>query len=227
MKLAIITATYDRPKQSSIDMLKHCWEFLSSQTHTEWKWFLTGDAYENNEEITSFVNTLPPEKISFENMKTPGERGILKGGLLWCNAGATAMNASIERALGEGFEWMAHLDDDDSWEDNHLESIFKGILFSEHAICVHTQSKFLKLKYPFPKIPGNVMCSGAIRLYSNVVHSSTAVKFSDTDLRYKTRGPVPADADLWNRLTEKHGKESLVHVPILTVHHTEEGNPNL
>lgn len=223
MNIAIITATYDRKNQSTLDLLQRCWDFISGQSYSKWKWFITGDAYDNIEELENFVKKLPKEKVSFVNLKTPGERGRLKGGRLWFNAGATAMNTSIERALSEGFTWMAHLDDDDVWDTTHLENIFKGISTHKEAICVHTQSNHLKKK-EFPHIPGGVTCVGKFNISGKVSHSATAVKFSKTDIRYKTSGPIPADANLFAKLIQEHGLSSIVHIKGVTVQHLDEKN---
>lgn len=217
--IAIITATWYRPDNSSIQKLEKCWEFLQNQTYKEWVWFLTGDCYENKEEILNFV--CGKEKINFSNMESPGERGKLPKKELWANAGATAMNESIKRAVENGFTWTAHLDDDDFWENNHLEIIEQNIRNFPNAVMMHTQARF-RDKPKFPQIPSEKPVAGLFPIGGRAVHSSIAIDFSKIHMRYKSTGLIPADCDLLNRICEEH-KKNVVHIPVLTASHLEEG----
>lgn len=213
MIIAIVTPTYYRENGKSLSYLENCWKMLQAQTHTEWKWFLTGDCYENRKEIEEFV---ADKNIDFVNTDQPGERGILEGYELWCNAGATALNLSIDRAIEQGYSWIAHLDDDDTWCPNHLEKTVKGIKRFPNSVLVHTQS-ILRKGGAFPKLNFKKIRKGRINIFKNVIHSSVTMDFSKVTIRYKNRGEEPADANMWKRIYKKYGKHRVVHVPAVTV----------
>ncbi len=104
MKIAVVTATYQRGDGNTPLVLTRAIESLKKQAHTDWKFFLIGDAYADQNEFNSFSNLLPSNKIYTENLPV-----------------------SIERALEEGFDYIALLDHDDLWYPDHLQLINEGI----------------------------------------------------------------------------------------------------
>ena len=83
---------------------------------------MTGDYYDDEVEWKS-LSFFNDSRVQMYNLPEPGERGKLTGRELWNNAGATAMNNAIGRVLGDGLEWIVHLDDDDDWDTDHLQNI--------------------------------------------------------------------------------------------------------
>lgn len=92
---------------------------------------MTGDKYDNHSEWKSlkFYND---SRVNMYNLPESGERGKIHPSELWLNAGATAMNNAIDRALDDGHEWIVHLDDDDFWDSDHLSTHF---LVCSHQAC--------------------------------------------------------------------------------------------
>lgn len=128
MKIAVVTATYQRGDGNTPLVLKRAINSLSKQSHTDWKFFLIGDAYENQDEFNSFSSYLPAEKIYTENLPISIEREKYPPGMdRWHVSGITPVNTGIKRALEEGFDYVALLDHDDIWYSDHLELINKGI----------------------------------------------------------------------------------------------------
>lgn len=128
MKIAVVTATYQRGDGNTPLVLKRAIESLSKQSYTDWKFFLIGDAYENQDEFNSFATILPSDKIYIENLPISIEREKYPPGInRWHVSGITPVNKGIERALEEGFDYVALLDHDDIWYSDHLELINKGI----------------------------------------------------------------------------------------------------
>lgn len=128
MKIAVVTATYQRGDGNTPLVLKRAIKSLNNQSHTNWKFFLIGDAYEDKDEFNSFSTLLPSNKIYTENLPISIERKKYPPGQdRWHVSGITPVNVGIERALSEGFDYVALLDHDDVWYTNHLELINKGI----------------------------------------------------------------------------------------------------
>ena len=128
MKIAVVTATYQRGDGNTPSVLTRAIESLKTQAHTDWKFFLIGDAYEDQNEFNSFSSLLPPEKIYTENLPVSIEREKYPPGPdRWHVSGITPVNTGIKRALEEGFDYVALLDHDDIWYPDHLQLINKGI----------------------------------------------------------------------------------------------------
>lgn len=128
MKIAVVTATYQRGDGNTPMVLKRAIESLKSQAHTDWKFFLIGDAYEDKDEFNSFSSLLPSKKIYTENLPISIEREKYPPGQdRWHVSGITPVNIGIQRALEQGFDYIALLDHDDIWYPDHLYLINKGI----------------------------------------------------------------------------------------------------
>jgi len=128
MKIAVVTATYQRGDGNTPLVLKRAINSLLDQVHKDWKFFLIGDAYEDQNEFDSFRSLLPKDKIYTENLPISIEREKYPPGEdRWHVSGITPVNIGIERALEEGFDYVALLDHDDIWFSDHLSLINKGI----------------------------------------------------------------------------------------------------
>ena len=207
MKIAIAIPTYQRPDGKSLGYLVRALNSIKEQTHKDYKVFLIGDKYEDQKEFEDIAtNIIDEDKMYFENLPVAIEREQYDGRDLWCWGGVNASNIGIERALNQGFEWVAHLDHDDYWSEYHLFDINKVIELYPEANFVYTSSTYKGLKHVLPK-----RCSLDDKIYKrfaepcNVVHSSIAFNCKHIKLRYKynfdRKGRSwPADADLWERI---------------------------
>ena len=109
MNIAITTATYQRPDGGTPEYLFRALNSIKEQHHQDFKLFLIGDNYEDNDEFESLATSvLDPEKVYFENLPVAEERSIYTDYNLWCCGGVNAMNTGIQRALEQGFDWIAH-----------------------------------------------------------------------------------------------------------------------
>lgn len=159
MKIAVVTATYQRGDGNTPSVLTRAIESLKTQAHTDWKFFLIGDAYENQNEFKSFSSLLPPEKMYTENLPVSIEREKYPPGRdRWHVSGITPVNTGIQRALEQGFDYVALLDHDDIWYPDHLQLINLGIektkspfLFGRGYYSVNTTDK-IKTRVGIPYI---------------------------------------------------------------------------
>lgn len=140
IKFAVVIASYQRPSGKSKLYLKRAFECLRNQKYQNFKVFLIGDRYEDNLEFMSFREELPQGKIYIENLKVAHERDHCKKKRnLWTIGGANAMNHGLREAKSQGFQYMAHLDDDDIWHPNHLRNL--AIAYSQFPNIVFACSK--------------------------------------------------------------------------------------
>jgi glycosyltransferase involved in cell wall biosynthesis len=226
MTLGIVIATYQRIDGTTPKYLETALKSIKSQTHNDYKVYLIGDKYENNVEFENLAKSIiTPEKIKWENLPFAKERDkySLKDKKLWCSGGVSAINYGIEIALSEDVHYLCHLDHDDWWEINHLQEINK-MIEKEHYffICTksnHINNQILPTQITYPYYPKS----------SDIVHSSTCINFKETFIRYRdvfeeTGKIYPADADLWNRISDfmkKTNKRGIVIDKITCNHITE------
>jgi glycosyltransferase involved in cell wall biosynthesis len=208
MYFSIVIATYQRSDGQSINFLTRALNSIKNQTHQDFKLFLIGDKYEDSTEFESIATSiLPEDKIYFENLPTAVEREKYTEHDLWCCGGVNAMNTGIQRSLDQGFEWAAHLDHDDYWSEDHLDSINNAIELHPQSNFVYTCSTHKGLGNIRPK---NSSLDDQIHKVPakacNVVHSSVCFNVKAIDLRYRDclaeiGKASPADADLWWRIS--------------------------
>ena len=216
--LCVTVATYRRQDGSTPQMLERLWEMLQQQSYSNWKLYMTGDNYDNETEwrsLSFFNNSL----VHMYNLPEPGERGKLTGKELWHNAGATAMNDAIDRVLADGHDWIVHLDDDDTWDTDHLQNILEGVRTG--ATFVTTWCQYAAYRLP--------VVHGVQRNISHIVpprqcdtiHSSIAFNASKILTRYKRFPGHPADAVMWTRIVYDEGFYP-AFVPVQSCYHLKE-----
>eukprot|EP00977_Amphora_coffeiformis_P011958 scaffold2917_cov191-Amphora_coffeaeformis.AAC.51 len=215
--LGIITATYRRPDGSTPPKLERLWNMLQSQSYTNWNLYMTGDHYDNDTEWKSLPFYTDP-RARLNNLPEPGERGKLPANQLWNNAGATAMNDAIDRVLADGHQWTVHLDDDDTWDSDHLQNVVDGIRTG--ATFVMTECQYQEKYLPNPgKIMTHISKTNLPKP-CQVIHSATAWNAAKISTRYKI-SPNPADAYMWQRIIYDDNFYP-AFVPVKSCHHLEE-----
>jgi len=225
MKIAVLTNTYQRGDGSTPTVLKRAIESLKAQTHTDYKLFLIGDHYTNQKEFDSFKSFLPKGKYYMENLPFSPERERYKNPSkeLWAGGGTNAINYAIDKALEQGFQYVALLDHDDMWYPNHLELISKAISITnspfiitkgvytnpqKHTRIIPSQGSYDDLSvningyynitpeikaYPF--IP--IQC---VFMKLSVCMDMSRINLRFRDVFYETGKIEAGDADLWNRI---------------------------
>jgi glycosyltransferase involved in cell wall biosynthesis len=115
MKLAIIISTYYRKDGRSSSFLTRALNSIANQTYQDYKIFLTGDRYENNEEFETICKSFPyPEKLFYQNLEVAKERDIFDNKVdIWKFGGTNAINHAINTLSDEGFNYIVKLDHDD------------------------------------------------------------------------------------------------------------------
>ena len=208
MKLGIIIPTYQAKKTPQY--LKRAFDSIKAQTHQDWKVFLVGDRYDDNEEFKGLAKMIPPDKITAYNRMGITERDIYKGPIgrsnykLWCAGAVRARNEGIEIAIAEGYDRLCNLDHDDHWYPDHLQLISDAFDREDYIIVAamrHLNQPGAK-KDPFYPTAGD-LC-----------HSATCINYAMSPLRYRDvfaceGRAYPGDADLWIRMTNYMVKHNL------------------
>jgi len=229
VKLAIVISTYQRKDGKTPFYLKRALDCIFNQTYKNFKVFLIGDKYEDNNEINSLISGYDKNKLYFENLPYAKERDVYTGYGLWSYGGVNAVNIGINKALSEGFEYVCHLDHDDRWSEDHLMEI-SNCIKSTSADWVCTKSKYMS-NMVLPTIKSTDYYTKFLPKGKTLIHSSVCMNFKTIPLRYRDilaeTGKIgePSDADLWDRCGEYISTYNLKSYVIdkLTCYHEEEG----
>jgi len=230
MKLSVIISTYMRADNKTPFFLKRAIDSVFSQTHEDFKIFLIGDRYENQDEINNLVSNYPQEKLYFENLPFAAERDNYKDKwIIWSYGGVNAVNYGVDVALNQGFDLMCHLDHDDYWDKNHLQEISKCISITDSSwVC--TKSQYV-MNLVYPRYSCNELYCDFTPISEGLIHSSVCMNFRTIPLKYRDlfketgKKGLPADADLWSRVA-KYTKENKLKTTLInkiTCFHLDEG----
>jgi glycosyltransferase involved in cell wall biosynthesis len=230
MKIGIIISTYQRKDNKTISYLKRTLECIKNQTYSDWKIYIVGDYYDNHLEFSSICRSIHPEKIIAVNSHIAKEREKYTGEILWNTGGVNSLNIALTLAIGDGVDVVAHIDDDDVWLPNHLEKIIEGYSLAPNVSFVYTKGEYINNHIlPFDNVPLGL--NNLRPRHANILHSSISWKVENLrNVRYlnpfEQNPPYnsPADWDMSRRLIEQIETLGLsyVHVPCVTIKHTEE-----
>ena len=221
--IGIYIATYQRADGSTPLKLAKALQSVINQTYTRWHVYLVGDCYDNPKEFKKLASLLPSNQCTTFNMSEPGERGKVQPvNKLWGCAGSTAMNKGIELGQEDGRVWMAHLDDDDFWDGDHLSLLVRAIKQFPEATFVFTQAQFGGTpRFPTSKFTQPVLNEQPMG-GRKLIHSAMCMNVTEHKERYRTDHNWYSDADLWERVNKEPGFAS-AFVSVVTVHHLSEG----
>ena len=230
MRLAIRILTYQRSDGKTPYFLRKALESIKNQTYQNYKVFLIGDKYDDNDEFVNIATSIiPEENIFFHNLDSAYEREKYDFGSmqLWCAGGTKASNYCINKLLEEGYSWACHLDHDDFWERTHLESIVSNINKLDDSYIFGATKSTYKGNKILPTRYNNTDLY--YPLNGDLIHSSVCVNWRETTLRFRDvfedEGRYHAgDGDMWERLTEymKNNNRKGFLVDRITCHHETE-----
>ncbi|MFA6636942.1 MAG: glycosyltransferase [Candidatus Omnitrophota bacterium] len=218
--IAVIIPTYCRKDGKTPFYLKRCIDSVLAQTCQDFKLFVIGDKYENDSEIISLI----PQNALYENLTYAYERDKYTGFRLWCCGGVNASNYGLKQALSMGINYIASLDHDDWWAEDHLQLFKDNTPFAwactksvhknaEHLPNVQTEQKVI----PFLPKP-----NGIVR--SSVCWNYELLPFTIRNVYEETEKDYPGDADLWGRMSQYIQQHNLrsIFINRLTCFHEEE-----
>jgi hypothetical protein len=230
MKLSVAISTYKRPDGKTPFFLNRIKDSLLSQTHQDFKVYLIGDRYDDNDEFEKICEELNKNlDLYYINLPVAVERDNYKDKMaLWSYGGVNAINIGIEQSLIDGIDYVCHLDHDDWWGADHLYLINECIENTNSDI-IFTKSTFRKMFLPI--INGDDKYVDMLPKSCGIINSSTCINFKKIPLRYRDvfgeTGEVglPSDADLWVRINQYSLINEIKSTFIirLTCYHEEEG----
>ena len=224
IKFAIVMASYHRSNGKSKTYIERSLKSIKDQEYKNYKLFLIGDKYEDQEEFESYKTLLPADKIEIINLPTAFEREHTRGHNLWCVGGATAMNYGLDLAVKQGFTHYVHLDDDDYWNLFHLRNIAMGYQQFPEAHFITTMAVFTTSPFVLPPI--GKLCYDNFQCTSGMAfHSAWGFRLDKIPLKYNTINLgnlnahlIPADGDMLNRINAlcKKNNYHVLGIPTLS-----------
>jgi glycosyltransferase involved in cell wall biosynthesis len=204
MLVSVIIPTYNRTHQ----LLNRSLASVLRQTHQDLEVIIVADGMEGPLwwDLRTLIKEIEDARISLHNIdrqvypEDPEQK--------WCLLGMNARNYGLDTATGE---WIAPLDDDDEWTDDHVEVLLREVVtkdvdFAYGQSLAHWEDERESMYGDWP--PGHFQfCDGA-QLYRN----GMGYRYDPTCIE---RG-LPEDGDLWDRMVD--GGVSFAFLPQI-VHH--------
>jgi glycosyltransferase involved in cell wall biosynthesis len=230
MTFSIVISTYQRGDGSTPFFLKRAIDSVFAQDYQDFKIFVFGDRYEDDNEFNQILSSYDKDKIYYENLPVAFERDrYTDKWLVWKYGGTTTYNYGIEKVIGMGYNYICHLDHDDTWETNHLSTL-KNAIDRTGALWLCTKSLYIN-NIIFPIYQGTEELVEYYPKPEGLIHSSVCVNFKEIPLRYRNVyeetgvSGLPGDADMWLRMTEylKTINKPGCLINKITCKHLEEG----
>ena len=245
-KICVIMPTYLRKNGTTKSLLSRALRNLEAQTYKNFKLFLIGDHYDNNEEFEEICKSYKND-IFFKNneqhyrcYKFPNKHTY------WTIGGAFALKTGIEKAIEEKFNYYLHLDDDDEWRDIHIEVVVNHIKHFPLADFMLTKAKYADIFLPrtpetntfynnyIPRGEDSVHASHVYKLplLGNVVldiinkNHVLANKINNKERGFEGITIPPTDATILNNINSMvvANKIKSLYIPIITVSKVSDGN---
>lgn len=247
MKIAVIICTYQRPNNKSKEYLNKMFQMLNNQTYQDFKVFIVGDCYENNNEFEELCKNYQGD-IYYYNSPIHFRNNYFTIKInKWTSGGSNSRFIGIKKALDEKYDYYFHLDDDDLWYPNHIENAvnyIKKFPLVDFMIC-KSNYKNIILPREEKKIK-NMKYNNFIITSCNSVHSSWIInlntlgdfltqKFTDRlDIINKIKNKnikeyklVPFDASLLRDLQNLQKIEEIKAICILERTVTKDSDVNI
>lgn len=207
MNFSIVITTYQRSDGSTPYYLRKALDSIFAQDYQNFKVFVIGDRYENNDEFVEICSSYDNERMYYENLPVAAERDkYTDKWLVWKYGGCAANNYGINKSVEMGYDYVCHLDHDDEWEPNHLSSLKMGIERTG-ALWLCTKSHYVGGRV-LPEVNSTDEICDFYPRPEGLIHSSVCINFKEIPLRhrnvYEEEGNVglPGDADLWKRMSD-------------------------
>ena len=174
-KICVVMPTYLRKNGTTKQLLTRALKNLEAQTYKNFKLFLIGDHYDNNDEFEELCKSYKNDIFYKNNEQHYRCYKFSNKSTYWTIGGALALKTGIEKAIEEKFDYYLHLDDDDEWRDIHIEVVVEHIKKFPSASFILTKAKYAGIFLPrTPEI--NTFYNNYIPRGEDSVHASHVYK---------------------------------------------------
>jgi hypothetical protein len=147
-RICVIMATYFRKNGTTRNLLSRALRILEAQTYKNFKLFLIGDHYDNNEEFEEICKSYKNDIYYKNNEQHYRCYNFPNKNTYWTIGGGLALKTGIEKAIEEKFDYYFHLDDDDMWRDIHLQVVVEHIKHFPLADFILTKARYNNIFLP-------------------------------------------------------------------------------
>lgn len=229
-KFAVLIPTYQRSDNRTPAYLRRALQSVFDQTYQNFMIFVVGDKYEDDQEFETILKEFDVSRIIYVNLYYAKERDKYSDNLqvLWNTGGVNCNNYGIDLALIHKFDYVAHLDDDDTFEPNHLAN-FNEAIQATGADFICSKANYVGGRI-LPTDQSNEKFAPFLPNICQVIHSSICVNFRKIPIRYVNTYEMdgslyPADGYLMMQLRKHITENNLTSIMVneITCNHTEEG----
>lgn len=173
-KYCVILSTYHRKDGSTKGKLTKILQCIEEQTYKNFKVFVVGDDYANNEEFEEICKNYKGDIYYFNNPTSYRSYKFAIEKNYWAIGGTKSLIHGIERAINEDFNFYFHVDDDDFWKPNHIECVVNAIEKLPDSDFIYTRSIFWDKYYvPFEHEDIKMDYNNHCPLPGHVCHSAS------------------------------------------------------
>ena len=223
VKFGISIASYQRPDGATPDLLKRAIKSVHEQTYKNWKLYVIGDnygpgfGYDIDEAIENDADA--EQTFCLDLPYAIGRDDGLTGMELWRVGGVGAMNFALTaQHLDKTIDVTAHLDDDDYWLPDHLETLAEQYIDPDVSFVYTQTRRHYRNHDVFPKCFDNHVRPRQPQV-NGLIHSSASCRLKHIKSMYIPDTARPADSDLWFRIAGEiyRNKTVSLFVPKVTV----------
>ena len=233
INFAICISTYKRKNGNTLFYLTRCLDSVLKQTYKNWKLYVYGDKYEDENEFNKILSQIPQDKLVKHNMNIDLERQSLTGHKLWATGGINTMNTMRQQALDDGFEWICHLDDDDFWHHERLSTINQMLNIFPEACFITNYSTWNGTLLPALKQYNihynNLPIHGGCCIHSTFIMNKRFLKDNRMKNIYEYKENEELEAGDWQTLENlkkyliNNPSEKILFIPSVLTFHPKEG----
>ncbi|NQS88894.1 glycosyltransferase family 2 protein [Patescibacteria group bacterium] len=205
--ISVLIPTYNRPEL----LTQRTIPSVLKQTYQNFEIIIVGDhCTDNTEEL---INNFNDERIKFYNLPERGEYPT-KLHARWQVAGVVPASKAIDLSVGD---WIAPLDDDDEFTEDHLEVLLKFAVENNYEMV------YGKAKWEIR--PGEWVEVGSCPLeHAKIAHLSVLYSAGLEFFKYDIdawKWEEPADWNLWRRMKEAGVRVGFID-KIVGIHYLEK-----
>ena len=220
---AICIATYKRKNGKTPMYLTRCLDSILKQTYKNWKLYVYGDKYEDEDEFNKLLSIVPTEKLVKHNMNIALERQSLTGHKLWATGGINTMNTMRQQAL----------DDGDFWHHERLSTINQMLNIFPEACFITNYSTWNGTLLPALKQYNihynNLPIHGGCCIHSTFIMNKRFLKDNRMKNIYEYKENEELEAGDWQTLENlkkyliNNPSEKILFIPSVLTFHPKEG----